>query len=227
MGRIVLDGPMHNAFAHYLNNMIFLAGIDMHSSAQLKRVRAELYRGHSYIEGDDNSCLEAETTRGIKIYFYATHIPEEKRDPFMEIIGTEGKVSWKMNEDTKIELNNGEVIEFGNEGLDPHKEVFRIAADKQLSLIENLYCTPENTRNFVLAINGAYDSMQKIKGIPQDFVEEFTNEDGEHQTVLPGIDKLIDYAFSERKLFSDLDVEWAVKSEWINLENYNTFNPFG
>ena len=227
MGRIVLDGPMHNAFAHYLNNMIFLAGVDMHSSAQLKRVRAELYRGHSYIEGDDNSCLEAETTRGIKIYFYATHIPEEKRDPFMEIIGTEGKVSWKMNEDTKIELNNGEVIEYGNEGLDPHKEVFRIAADKQLSLIENLYCTPENTRNFVLAINGAYDSMQKIKGIPQEFVEEFTNKDGEYQTVLPGIDELIDHAFSERKLFSDLDVEWAVKSEWINLENYNTFNPFG
>ena len=226
MGKLVLDGPMHNAFAHYLNNMIFIAGPDMQNSAKLKRVRAELYRGHSYIESDDNSCLEAETTMGTKIYFYVTHIPEGKRDPVMEIVGTKGKITWKMNEETKIELNNGEVIEFDNEGLDPKKEVFRIAADKHLSLIEDLYCTPENTRNFVVAINGAYDSAQKIKAVPRDLVEEFSNEDGEYQTVLPGIDNLIDRAFRERKLLSDLDIDWAVKTEWVNVENYTGFNPF-
>jgi len=226
MGQLVLDGPMHNAFAHYLNNMIFIAGSNMHSSAQLKRVRAELYRGHSYIEADDNSCIELETTSGTKIYFYVTHIPEAKRDPIMEIVGTEGKITWQMNEDTKIELNNGEVIEFDNEGLDPKKEVFRIAADKHLSLIEDLYCTPENTRNFVVAINGAYDSAQKIKAIPQDLIKEFNNDEGEYQTVLPGIDDLIDQAFAERKLLSDLDIDWAVKTEWINVENYPGFNPF-
>ena len=226
MGQLVLDGPMHNAFAHYLNNMIFIAGPDMQSSAQLKRVRAELYRGHSFIEADDNSCLEAETINGTKIYFYVTHIPEENRDPVMEIVGSKGKISWKKNEETKIELNNGEVLEFDNEGLNPKKEVFRIAADKQLGLIENLYCTPKNTRNFVVAINGAYDSAQKIKAIPQDQVEEFTNDEGEYQTVMPGIDQLIDQAFSERKLLSDLDINWAEKTEWVNVENYPGFNPF-
>ncbi|SIR31731.1 Gfo/Idh/MocA family protein [Halanaerobium kushneri] len=227
MGKLVLDGPIHNAFAHYLNNMIFLAGSDMQSSAELKRVRAELYRAHSYIESDDNSCLEAETTKGTKIYFYVTHVPEEKRDPVMEIVGTEGKISWKMNEETKIELNNGETIEFDNEGLDPHKEVFRIAADKKLGLIEELYCTPENTRSFTVAINGAYESAKKIKAVPQELVEEFTNDEGEYQTVLPGIDDLIDQAFAERKLISDLGkVDWAVKTEWINVENYTDFNPF-
>ncbi|RAK05176.1 putative dehydrogenase [Halanaerobium saccharolyticum] len=227
MGKLVLDGPMHNAFAHYLNNMIYLAGQDMQSSAQLKRVRAELYRAHSYIESDDNSCLEAETTTGTKIYFYVTHVPEKMRHPYMEIVGTEGKIEWHMEaEETKIELNNGKVIELDNEGLDPHKEVFRIAADKHLGLIENLYCTSKNTRSFVVAINGAYDSAQKIRTIPQELVEEFTNEDGEYQTVLPGIDQLIDQAFAERKLLSDLDLEWAVKTNWVNVENYTEFNPF-
>lgn len=227
LGQLVLDGPMHNAFAHYLNNMIFIAGQDMHSSAQLKRVRAELYRAHSYIESDDNSCLEAETTTGTKIYFYVTHVPEKMRHPYMEIVGTKGKIEWHMEaEKTKIELNDGNSIEMDNEGLDPNKEVFRIAADKHLGLIEELYCTPENTRNFVVAINGAYDSAQKIKEVPKNLVEEFTNEEGEYQTVLPGIDKLIDRAFTERKLLSDLDVEWAVKTDWINVENYTEFNPF-
>lgn len=228
MGKLVLDGPMHNAFAHYLNNMIFIAGDDIHSSAELKRVRAELYRAHSYIESDDNSCLEAETTTGTKIYFYVTHVPEKLRHPYMEIVGTKGKIEWYMEtEKTKIELNNGETIEFDNEGLDPHKEVFRIAADKKLGLIEDLYCTPENTRSFTVAINGAYESAKKIKEIPQGLVEEFTNDEGQYQTVLPGIDGFIDQAFAERKLISDLDeVDWAVKTEWVNVENYTGFNPF-
>jgi predicted dehydrogenase len=226
MGQLVLDGPMHNAFAHYLNNMIFIAGDSMNSSAELKRVRAELYRGHSYISSDDNSCLEAETAAGTKIYFYVTHISEAEIDPVMEIVGTKGKITWKKNEETKIELNNGEVIEFDNQDLDPKKEVFRIAAKKQLLLIDELYCTPKNTRNFVVAINGAYDSAKKITEIPQEKVKEFTNDQGEYQTILPGIEKLIDQAFSERKLFSELDLDWAVKTEWVNVENYSAFNPF-
>lgn len=228
MGQLVLDGPMHNAFAHYLNNMIFIAGQDMNKSAELKRVRAELYRAHSYIESDDNSCLEAETTTGIKIYFYVTHVPEKLRHPYMEIIGTEGKIEWHMEaEKTRIELNEGEVIELDNDGLHPNKEVFRIAADKKLGLIDELYCTPENTRSFTVAINGAYDSAKKIKAVPGELVEEFTNDDGEYQTVLTGIDSLIDQAFKERKLISDLNkVDWAAKTDWVNVENYPGFNPF-
>lgn len=227
-GQLVLDGPIHNAFAHYLNNMIFLAGSDLNSSAQLKQIRAELYRAHSYIEADDTSCLAAETTTGTKIYFYVTHVPEKTRHPYMEIIGTKGKIKWHMeNEVTKIELNNGQIIEFDCEDLNPHQEVFRVAAAKQLGLIENLYCTPENTRSFTIAINGAYDSAKKIKVIPHQLIKEFTNDQGEYQTVLPGIDSLIDKAFEARKLLSDLnEVDWAAQSEWINLENYNIFNPF-
>ena len=34
-GQLVLDGPMNNALAHYLNNMLFIAGPDMDSSAGL------------------------------------------------------------------------------------------------------------------------------------------------------------------------------------------------
>lgn len=226
MGQLVLDGPMHNAFAHYLNNMIFIAGSDLHSSATVKKVRAELYKAHSYIEADDNSCLELETTTGTKIYFYVTHVPEQKQDPIMEIVGSKGKITWQMNEKTKIELNDGQVIEFDNEGLDPKKEVFRIAADRQLGLIEDLYCTPTNTRNFVVAINAAYDSAKKIKTIPAAKVKEFTNEAGEYQTIMPGIDKLIAQAFKERKLLSDLDLDWTAKTEWVNVENYSGFNPF-
>src|SRR5690606_1659502 len=37
-GALVLDGPMHNALAHYLHKMLYIAGPDMESSAELKLV---------------------------------------------------------------------------------------------------------------------------------------------------------------------------------------------
>jgi len=226
LGQLVLDGPIHNAFAHYLNNMLYIAGNQMNSSAEPESMRAELYRAHSYIDSDDNSCMEIKTVNGKNIYFYVTHVPEEKRDPVMEIIGSKGKITWNMYEDTQVEMKDGKMIEFDNEGLKPKKEVFRVAAQKQLGLIDELYCTPSNTRNFAAAVNGAYDSAEKIKVIPQKFVKEFVNDDGEFQTVLKGIDSQMDQAFAERKLLSDLEIEWAVKSNWVNIANYNEFNPF-
>jgi hypothetical protein len=171
--------------------------------------------------------LQLETNKGINIYFYVTHAPEELRHPYMEIIGEKGKITWNMqDENTVLELNNEPVIKFDNKGIDPYKEEFRVLAKKQFGEIKDLYCTPENTRNFVVAINGAYDSAQKIKAVPQNLVEEFSNEDGEYQTVLTGIDKLMDRAFRERKLLSDLNIDWAVKTDWFNVENYTAFNPF-
>ncbi|GAB6099540.1 Gfo/Idh/MocA family oxidoreductase [Halanaerocella petrolearia] len=225
-GNVVLDGPMHNAFAHYLNNMLFLTGKEMNDSAKPKRVRAELYRAHTYIEADDTSCMEVETESGTKVYFYVTHAPKEKRDPYIEIVGTKGRAFWHFDETTKIVLNSGEEIEFDNEGINPKLEVFRIAAKKHKKDIEELYSTPDNTRNFVVAINGAYDSAKRIRSIPESYVEEFETEKGEFKTVLEDIDDIMDQAFQERKLLSDLDVEWTTRTNWFNVEDYNRFNPF-
>jgi len=47
----------------------------------------------------------------------------------------------------------GTVLEFDNQGVNPHLEVFRVTAQKQLGLIEELWSTPANSRPFVVAIN--------------------------------------------------------------------------
>lgn len=108
--------------------------------------------------------MQLETANGTNIYFYVTHSPEKLRHPYMEIVGEKGEIKWTMeNEKTVIKLNNEKVIKFDNNNIDPYKEEFRIVAKKQLGKIDNLYCTPENTRNFVVAINGAYDSAKKLK----------------------------------------------------------------
>lgn len=225
-GRIILDGSLQNALAHFLNNMLFLASPNSDESAELKTIRAELYRAHTYIKAEDTTCLEAETLNGTKIYFYVTLAPEQNQDPYIEITGTKGKAYWHYNEKTVVEFNNGEKMEFDNEGVDPWEEVIRVAAKVHQGIIAKPYSTLENSRNFVIAVNGAYDSAKKVRPIPEKYVKEFTTADNEFKTELQDIEEIIGRAFQERKLFSDLGVEWAQKTETVNVEGYHEFNPF-
>ena len=224
-GALVLDGPMHNALAHYLNNMLFIAGPDMDSSAELKLVRAELYRARPYIESDDTSCLEAETTTGIKIYFYVTHCPERELDPVMEVVGTNGTARWYYSEKTEIEYKDGTRESFTSGGVNPWLEVMRISALVHRGELARPYSTLENSRSFVVAINGAYDSSRYISAIPEHYVRYIGTGD-ERRAVVAGIDELLDRACADRKLLSELNVYWARRTWRVNVENYRSFNPF-
>lgn len=224
-GHIILDGPINNALAHYLNNMLYLIGPSMNESIDLETVRAELYRAHTYIETEDTSCIEAKAINGTKIHFYVTHASNKKLDPYMVIEGTKGKAYWDFSEKTTILLNNGGKIEFDNEGIDPHLEVFRIVAKKHLGVIDELYSTPKNSRPFVVAVNGAYDSAEKIVPIPKNFIKEY-EEENEYKTVLNNIDEIIDEAFEKKVLFSDLGITWARATKEIKVKEYKSFNPF-
>lgn len=225
-GRIILDGSLQNALAHFLNNMLFLASPNRDESAELKTVRAELYRAHSYIKAEDTTCLEAETINGTKIHFFVTLAPKNNQDPYMEITGTKGKAYWHFNEKTVVEFEHGEKMEFDNEGVDPWQEVIRIAAKVHKGIISKPYSTLENSRNFVIAVNGAYDSAKKVRIIPEKYIKEYMTADNEFKTELQDIEEIIGQAFQERKLFSDLGVEWARKTERVNVEGYQEFNPF-
>lgn len=225
-GQLVLDGPMFNAFAHYLNNMLFLASAEENNMAELREVRAELYRGHSYIESDDTSCLQAIAEDGTKIYFYVNHTSRHSQDPYMEVIGEKGKAIWHKNEQTEVQLEGGDRLEFDNEGLDPWLEVFRVTAAVKNGELEEPYCTPCNCRNFVVAINGAYQSSKTITPIPGEFVNEFETEDGRFKTEVKDIEAIMDEAFESRKLLSETEVEWGEPTESVNVKDFKHFQPF-
>lgn len=226
-GQLVMDGPIHNALAHYLNNMIFLAGSEQHKSAELAWVRAELYRSRPFITSDDTSCLEAETTTGTKIYFYTTHSPRVELDPIIEIIGTKARATWDYSQRTHVKFTNGEELTFDNDGVDPWYEVMRTAAQLVRGELEQPYSTLENSRSFVVAINGAYDSAKVIRPIPEEYVD-WISEGDDRRAVVRDIEDLFGEAFEKRVLLSDLNkVPWAAATPKVSVRDYKEFNPFG
>lgn len=72
-GALVLDSPINNAFAHYLNIPLFLAGKTFDRSAHPVELDGQLYRARTDIEYFDTCALQAKTDDGISIRAAFSH----------------------------------------------------------------------------------------------------------------------------------------------------------
>jgi len=221
-GKYVLDGTVSNPLSHYLMSSLFFASMERGRAAYPIRVRAELYRGHR-IEGEDTSCLDAEVDSGAHVLFFATLCSPSESRPSQRIIGTKGTIDWTFGNNAYIKYADGSVEVIKEDGKDERMELFRNTIRYLRGLDENINCTLELTRPFVLTLNGAYESAKRIKQIPDKFIVRQA-EGGSMATIILGIDDIIDRAFEQKLLFSDLGVEWAYKTDYFPLKNYKCFS---
>jgi len=220
-GKYVLDGTVANPLSHYLMNGLYFASMKWGETASPVRVRAELYRAHR-IEGEDTSCLEVEVENGARVFFFATLCGPTNEMPVHEIVGSKGTAKWTKGQDVHIEYGNGEVEIIKDDGADERIEVFRNAARYLRGVDGELNCTLSMTRPFVLTLNGAYESAGTIRDIPKRYLT-IKKEGDSVSTLINGIVEIIDEASEQRKLYSDLGVEWAYPTRYFSLKDYRFF----
>lgn len=224
----VLDGIAMNAMAHYINNMLFLASQEPKISAIPNEVQAELYRAHP-IESYDTITLRAKTNSGSQIYFVATHAPENESHPQMSLQCENGEVKWRFEDGaTTIHYEDGSEEHFDNQNSDIRTEVFRnaIACVRGKDVPR---CTLEMGRSHTLCMNGVHESCPQIISIPSDqimrmdILDEAGKPTGDVKTIIRDVDALMEQAFSESKLFSELNVPWAQRTRAVSLDDYTRF----
>jgi predicted dehydrogenase len=93
-GTQVLDSPLNNAFAHFVNLSLYFAGPTLDEAAQVRIEAGELLRAHA-IESFDTSVVKARSAEGIAFWFGATHTCREICEPEIYIEGRAGRVEWK------------------------------------------------------------------------------------------------------------------------------------
>ena len=76
-GKIILDSPVANACAHYVQEMLFLLGDKMDSSAEPTLVQGECFRAND-ITNFDTCFLKLTVRDNIPVYFNASHAVEIK-----------------------------------------------------------------------------------------------------------------------------------------------------
>jgi len=220
-GQYVLDGTINNPLAHYLMNCLYFASSERQRIAKPIRIRAELYKAHK-IEGEDTSCLTADVEGGAQVFFFGTLCSQTSTNPVHQVVGTKGVADWALGDNVYIKYGNGKNEVIKDDGADERAEVFRNAARYVQGLDREINCPLEMTRPFVLAVNGAYESAKCTKQIPEQFLIR-KEEDGSLTATIKDIDEIIDRAFETRKLYSDLGVEWAHKTEPFAIKNYRQF----
>jgi len=221
-GRYVLDGTINNPLAHFLMNGLYLARTERGKAVSPNRVRAELYRGHK-IEGEDTSCVQVDVDSGANVFFFGTLCNPKEANPVHRVIGTRGVAQWTVGGDIYIRYNNGNEEVIRDDGRDEQVEVFRNAARYLRGIDKEINCPLQMTRPFVLTVNGAYESAKSIRQIPDQFLIR-KQEDGSVSTTIKNIEGIIDQAFETRKLYCELDLEWAYRTEFFSVENYRYFD---
>ncbi len=92
-GASVLDSPLNNAFAYFVNLCLFFAGPDCRRSARARVETAELFRAHA-IESFDTAVVRARSPEGVRFWFGVSHTCGRNREPEIYIEGTAGRVEW-------------------------------------------------------------------------------------------------------------------------------------
>lgn len=105
-GAAVLDSPLNNAFAHFVNLGLFFAGPSAGESTSLRIESAELLRAHA-IEMFDTAVVRGESPRGVRFWCGFSHTTGTTRQPEIHLIGDAGRVEWRHEADCTVTPADG------------------------------------------------------------------------------------------------------------------------
>jgi len=232
-GLWILDSPMNNAMAHYLQNLLYLASTEHDEAATPVEVTAELYRSRQ-LESCDTALLHIKCDNESLLHFYVTHCTATTFGPQMKINCENGIAQWeKYNGETTIHYNNGSGEKFANTEEFWTFEGFRNFV-QAIRGETRLLCPPEVCRSHALVINAAHESCPQIVPFPAKLIHTETAPEtipypapaGVFKRVA-GLDDFLLQAYENEQLFSEMKVAWAICGKTFQLPNYRHFPKSG
>ncbi len=227
-GDWILDSPVNNAMGHYLHNMLYLASSSRADSALPLEITAELYRAAN-IESCDTAVLRVRCENDVLVHSYMTLAGTPVYGPVMELTCENGKVIWQnFNGETRIRYRDGSDEKFDNGPSEWTYEGFRNFVHA-IHGEERLLCPPEVCRSHTLCVNGAHESCPVIQNFPSAEITAVTDKEMPPPEAMaffdrvPNLNMLLQRAFEQRKLLSEIGVPWSVAGEPLNLQNYDHF----
>lgn len=228
-GHWVLDSPMNNAMAHYLQNLLYLAAPERDAAATPSEVTAELYRSRP-MESPDTALLRIKCGNGSLLHFYVTHCSETTFGPEMKLNCANGMVQWeKFNSETTIRYHTGSEEKFANTDEFWTFESFRNFV-QAIRGEARLLCPPQVCRSHTLVVNAAHESCAHIAAFPPALIYTETAPEtipsppptGVFKRV-QGLDALLRQAYEHEKLFSEMNIGWAKHGEIFHVQDYKNF----
>ncbi|OHB58370.1 MAG: hypothetical protein A2Y12_01030 [Planctomycetes bacterium GWF2_42_9] len=226
-GDWILDGTVNNPLAHLLSAELYLASTQLYTMAEPAAVEAELYHGND-IESEDTSSLRIITNNNIEILFNASLCVDNEINPVIRIYCEKARIEYVGFNSVVINFNDGKTEKLTDMNIEnPADETeSRVWMLKELIRCyesgDEFAATLESCRPFVVAVNSAFESNGYPCAIDNKHISRFECGDNVKRTI-KGINDILESAYNENKLFSEIGVEWARKSAKYDVENYSFF----
>lgn len=168
-GSLVLDSVANNACAHFLHNMFFLTGPEMHLSSVPESVTGERFRAYD-IQNYDSVACRVITEDGVEILFYASHVAENQVNPSFEFEFENGVIRLDENSNGIIATHkDGTAINYGHPDADHQfKKLFK--SIEKCRIPGPGTCPPEAAISQTLCINALHELPDDIQTFPTRFV---------------------------------------------------------
>jgi predicted dehydrogenase len=218
-GRWVLDGPVNNAMAHFLHNLLYLGGAEAHLSATPRTVEAELYRAYP-IDSCDSAACRVVTDAGVELLVYASHVSESAIEPRFALEFDAGSVVFDARKGGIVARDMaGHTRHYGAPDDSPQFKKLFDAIDAVRSRAP-VVCGPEAAMAQTLVVNGMHDSVTDPVAFPDAIT--LSDEDAGRRWV-PGLDEALRECYERRQLPAESGVGWAQGGERVNLDGYVRF----
>jgi predicted dehydrogenase len=217
-GREIFDSPVQNALAHYLQDMLFVAGPDARSCATPVRLYGENYRAKA-IESADTQFLRIGTREGPTLVFMATHACSGTQDPIVEYAYERGTITWRsLGDRGRIEVRDaadGRLTGTFDDGPGNPQELPYLGVIEALREGGSPITTIENCVQHALCVDRLFRGcgVTPIAGSSTD-----TGSSPTAETHITGIDRIMDGMFAEGRSFFEVGAPWAVPGKDIDLE---------
>jgi len=213
-GDWVLDSPANNAFAHYLNISLFLAGRSFGQAADAVAMEAELYRARPTIDTFDSCAIRVETATGVKILALFCHTAEKSLEPAIRIDCEKGTIRWAQGPDGGWEVCDqaGKVLESGIV-VDSRGDMVLDAAAKVADR-SRFVCTLEIGSKQTFCIEKLHQKFAPVAlGAPW-----VCRRESDGQLTVEGMEALWKKCFAEGAMPSECgDEKWLVRSARVEL----------
>jgi predicted dehydrogenase len=218
-GSWVLDGPMNNAMAHFLHNLLYLGGPAIPLSARPRTVEAELYRAYP-IESCDTAACRVVAEDGLELLVYASHATEGAIEPRFRLEFERACVTFGQDSRTIVARDfSGQSKDYGAPDDTPQfKKLFdAIEAVREATPV---VCGPEAASAQTLVVNGMHESM----GEPVSFPDSIVRIDhGAGRRSVQGLGELLERCYERGALPADAGVEWSRRGTSVSLDGYDAF----
>jgi len=220
----VLDGPATNALAHQLAHMLAMASGETGRFAVPVSVRAELYAAGP-VESHNVAAIEVRTAGGAVIRFFCSHATDGHFDPVIRVAAERGSAVYAQREGTAVTYDDGASEFRACEPVEHREMIANFIEALRRGDAAGLRCRLAETRNFVLALDGAHESSGRIHRIDEKYWHVERVGAGDRRVVVPGLDELLRESGESGQLLSDLPdaPPWAVATEPFDLTDYADF----